>query len=103
MMRLSILSVCLFCAPSAWSAVTVDDALPNPHVPGTRAVAAPVIDGVPDDPCWLNAPVIGGFTHDTHPASVSTDVRVLYDDRAMYFAFTCHDPEPGTIRSQQRK
>ncbi|HEY3267527.1 MAG TPA: carbohydrate binding family 9 domain-containing protein [Armatimonadota bacterium] len=89
--------------PCAARAVTVNGAVPNPRVPGVRAASPPTVDGVPDDPCWANAPVISGFTADTKPPSFPTEVRALYDDRALYLSFVCHDPQPGALHAQQRK
>jgi hypothetical protein len=31
------------------------------------------------------------------PPSQRTEVRILFDDRAIYFAFRCFDPDPKTI------
>lgn len=75
----------------------------NPPVPATRAATPPDIDGALDDACWKQAPRITGFTHDTRPALLDSEVMAAYDSRDMYFAFICHDPLPNTIRAQQRR
>jgi hypothetical protein len=61
----------------------------------------PQIDGKLDEKIWQAAvplelvlqrePIEGG------PASERTEVRVLYDDEQLYFAFRCHDSEPERI------
>ena len=103
MKYLLILTCALVMAARSSSAVLVDGSVPNPRISAVRFSAPPKIDGVLDDACWADAPLVTGFTHDTKPASVETEVRLGYDDRAMYFAFICHDPKAATIRADQRK
>ncbi|HEY3413706.1 MAG TPA: DUF5916 domain-containing protein [Armatimonadota bacterium] len=102
-MRILIPCLLLTIATPSFRASSVDGSVANPPIPAVRFTAPPTIDGTPDEDCWKDAPVVTGFTHDTGPASVDTEVRMGYDDRAMYFAFVCHDPQPGSIRSGQRK
>jgi hypothetical protein len=66
------------------------DAAPIVAVEGS-----PVIDGVLDDPAWASAPVVRDFlrfqpTDGGHPPG-STEVRVLYDDRNVYFSIRVRD------------
>ena len=70
----------------------------NPH--------APVIDGNLDDPVWSSGEIdfITNFT-ETEPdegenPSESTMVAVVYDEKAVYFAFWCYDSEPDKIDRQ---
>lgn len=98
----SIAFALLLCARSL-AAPAVDGSIPNPPIPAVRVETPPIIDGSLDDPCWQTAPHVTTFTHDTKPASVETEVRMLYDTRTMYFAFVCHDPQPSTIRAEQHK
>jgi hypothetical protein len=60
-----------------------------------RANAAPAIDGVLDDPAWKDAEVISDFVQQEPdvdmPVSEPTEVRVLFDDEALYFGITCVD------------
>jgi hypothetical protein len=66
-----------------------------------RASAAPVIDGDLSDVAWLQAHSISGFTqrfpNEAAAPTGRTDVRILYDDHALYFAFHCLDPEPTGV------
>ncbi len=59
------------------------------------------VDGVPDETVWAMADSIAGFTQFepvyNAPSQYPTSVRVLYDDRMIYFAFVCIDPEPDRI------
>ena len=61
----------------------------------------PNIDGVPNEPEWnLAEPVSDFFQREPdngQPGSERTEVRMLYDDEALYFAFYCYDSEPNKI------
>lgn len=75
-----------------------------PIIQAVRAAAPPQIDGRIDPAEWQNAPVATGFTQ-ARPspgsaASHPTEVRVLYDDRAVYIAARMHDPAPDSIVAQ---
>ena len=54
----------------------------------TRTDKAPVVDGVIDDLVWSNAQLLDDFIqyepYNLVPASVKTQVRVLYDDNNIY-------------------
>jgi Domain of unknown function (DUF5916)/Carbohydrate family 9 binding domain-like len=70
----------------------------------SRAIVPPKIDGVLDDEVWQQAPLILGDWISYNPlqgekSAFRTDVRVAYDDRNLYFAFHCFDPEPDKIRT----
>ena len=66
-----------------------------------RVTEAPVIDGVLDDRAWQDAPVLAGFTQSEpflgQPASLSTDVRIVYDNDALYVSAILHDNDPSQI------
>lgn len=63
---------------------------------------APAIDGVLDDPAWASAPVISDFTQrdpdEGAPPTVATEVRILYDDAALYVAARMLRPDASAIR-----
>jgi hypothetical protein len=56
-----------------------------------------VIDGELTEPSWANAAVITAFLQkeplQQAPASHSTEVRVLFDDDALYIAAICYQPK----------
>jgi len=60
-----------------------------------------VIDGVLDETVWeLAEPAVDFVQQDPYPgadASLSTEVRVLYTDDALYIGARMHDPEPDRI------
>lgn len=77
----------------AGAAVAQDD-FPINVYPCAKAATAPVLDGALDDAAWQQAPLVSGFTMYGKPdlAEVQTSFRVLYDDRALYFAIRCDEP-----------
>jgi hypothetical protein len=84
------------------------DSRTPPPVPAMNAVrvqgAPPVIDGNLNDPAWEYAPVATDFVqvepHEGRSASERTEVRVLYDDEALYVAFRAWDSQPDSIVGQ---
>ncbi|MBM3474749.1 MAG: hypothetical protein FJX75_15910 [Armatimonadetes bacterium] len=69
-----------------------------------RVAEAPVIDGVPDEACWMEAARVWGFTEPLSEAAPAkaTAARVCFDDSALYLAFECAEPQPGSLRLQAR-
>lgn len=61
----------------------------------------PVIDGRLDDDAWSLAPVTGGFwvTRQQRWPEEPTEVLVLTDSDALYFAFRVYDSKPDQIRA----
>jgi hypothetical protein len=79
-----------------------------PTARAARASQAPVIDGVPRDSVWQTAPLITDFVQyepfDGQPTTERTEVRILYDDEAVYVAAWLFDREPGGIvRGESRR
>ncbi|MFN8322143.1 MAG: DUF5916 domain-containing protein [Chitinophagales bacterium] len=70
----------------------------------TAGYSTPRIDGNLDDECWKNAPVISDFIVSQpnfgHPCSEKTEVRVLYDDNALYIGAYLFDKEASGICHQ---
>jgi hypothetical protein len=87
--------------------VGVDGGAQVPEAPSVRAtrlpsaVERPVIDGRLDDAAWALAEVATGFRQREpragEPAREETEVRVLFDDRALYIAVLARDGEPGAL------
>ena len=74
--------------------------------PIARLAQPPVIDGVLSDEVWQIDPLpldrwvsYNPIRGDQMPAHFQTDVRVVHDDRNIYFAIHCHDNEPDKIRT----
>ena len=62
------------------------------------------VDGKLDEGAWASAPVTGDFTQSWpktgDPATEKTEVRVLYDDDALYVGVRAFDAHPDSIASQ---
>lgn len=56
-----------------------------------RATGPIKLDGVLDEPAWKEAQVISGFTAGGRPAKTKTSVRLLWDDKYLYFAAEMED------------
>ena len=94
--------------PAPSSAQTGPEArpAPDPAGPGSEIRAVRVtggieIDGILDEDAWQDGPVVSVFRQrwpaDGSPATERTEVRVLYDNRAIYFGLVMHDSEPERI------
>lgn len=66
-----------------------------------RIANPPVIDGILDEEIWSNAQPANNFIQrdplEGEPASEATEVRVLFDDEALYFGCMMFDSEPEKI------
>src|SRR4051812_15856030 len=95
------MAVCL--APAARAAA---EARPHgePLVQVARATAPISIDGRIDEAEWSQAPIAPPFLQrepvEGAPATEATEVRLLYDDSALYVAARLHDSDPGRIVRQ---
>lgn len=76
------------------------------NIRSVRISKAPVIDGVLDDDAWVNADVAKDFVM-FRPSSGTperenqkTEVRVVYDDEAIYFGAYLYDDKPDEIPKQ---
>lgn len=73
----------------------------------TRTVPIPNIDGHIEEPVWETVePAIGFYRFEPESggyAPVKTEIRVLYDDIALYVACKMYDPDPSNIATQLGK
>ena len=73
----------------------------------SRTNEAPTIDGKIDDEVWSKAEPLDDFIqfepYNLSPASVKTEVRVLYDDNNIYIAFENFDPDPTSIMTRMNR
>jgi hypothetical protein len=71
------------------------------RLPATQAQGPITLDGRLDEPAWATAPLANGFVQNDpregEPATFDTEVRLLYDDRALYIGVFAKDPEPAKI------
>ncbi len=91
----SLLVLCSFLAASSARAQPVQT------INATQAQSSIRIDGRFDEAAWSSAPVASGFTQHLPssgaPATQSTEVRILYDNSAIFIAFTLNDTAPDSI------
>jgi len=77
-----------------------------PAATAARTAVAPVVDGPLVDEVWKQAPLIDVFTQrdpiEGAPASESTQVRILFDDEAIYVGARLSDRSPVTSRLGRR-
>ncbi|MBI3189641.1 MAG: carbohydrate binding family 9 domain-containing protein, partial [Ignavibacteriales bacterium] len=96
-MHRSIYLVLLLMVP-VWQLVAGD----NPKsIRAVRASTPPKIDGILSDDVWKSAEPATEFTQrdplEGQPATEQTEIRVLYDDNALYFGCMFFDSEPEKI------
>ncbi len=76
----------------------------RPRLEPIRTTTPPAIDGVLDDAAWQGAPLplTEWLTYNPlngDKIAQETEVRAVYDDKYLYFAFRCLDPEPAGVRT----
>ena len=80
-------------------------AIPEPHdLQARRVMTPPKLDGVLDDEAWSGGPFVLEPWSSYNPLRgqtelLQTQVWMAFDDKAIYFAFKCLDPEPDKIRT----
>ena len=84
------------------SSALAQEGAPELHV--RHATTPPTLDGVLDDEVWATEPISLGQWVSYNPlrgerAQQNTLVWTAYDEKAIYFAFRCLDPEPDKIRT----
>ena len=71
-----------------------------------RIVTPPKIDGILDDAIWESIPIANDFNmwQPGNEGEISeeykTEVKIAYDNTAVYVAATMYDPNPDEILSQ---
>ena len=87
-----------------WLPLHVVSAQGRPDFRMPHVTAPPTIDGDLGDEAWSGGPLDLGDWISYNPLRGEkmlhrTEVRIVYDDRNIYFAFHCFDDEPGKIRT----
>src|SRR5688500_8110311 len=81
--------------------INYDTARLERRLNATQAQGRIELDGRLDEPSWAAAPLASNFLQNDpdegQPATYDTEVRLLYDDRALYIGVFAKDPEPGEI------
>jgi hypothetical protein len=78
----------------------------HPVLHAVRVSKPPTIDGDLSDPAWQSAPEFTDFTQhdpdDTKPSSMRTSIRIVYDDKAIYFGAKMDDTRHPTAIMARR-
>ncbi len=73
----------------------------------SQTIRPPKIDGLLNEPIWKQAEFTDDFMQreprEGTPASERTEVRVLYDNEALYVGFKCFDSEPEKILAKEMR
>ncbi|MDX1463613.1 MAG: DUF5916 domain-containing protein, partial [Marinirhabdus sp.] len=107
MNRILTLFLCFICSYYTITAQEESSVNPNPKVLQAHRISnAPVIDGLLDDVSWQNIDPSGNFNmyqpgnEGVIPASFQSEVKLAYDDKAVYIAAYLYDPNPDAIFKQ---
>jgi hypothetical protein len=83
------------------SALVHTDGRIPPAITAVRVNRPPRIDGVLDDDVWNSATPVSGFRRDSPndgaSAAERTEVRIVFDDRALYVGARLRDSQPEAI------
>ncbi len=76
----------------------------RPLLEAVRTAVSPDIDGFIDEEAWKQANVASGFTQESPLYNTSprfnTEVRIIYDDKAIYVAAMMYDTQPDSIKKE---
>jgi hypothetical protein len=101
-----VLALVAFAVPSSAQSpekpgIDYDTAREERRLKATQAQGPIALDGRLDEPSWAAAPLATNFLQNDpregEPATFETEVKILYDDRALYIGVFAKDPEPGQI------
>jgi hypothetical protein len=106
MVRLATLALVLFVVTLSVGRATAaprprPEPTPAPEVAASRATAAVAVDGRLDEPVWQTVAPFTRFTQrdpdEGQPATEATELRLLYDDDALYVGARLYDREPALV------
>ncbi|SFI08303.1 DUF5916 domain-containing protein [Halpernia frigidisoli] len=83
-----------------------NDSIFRKEISAVKTSQAPKIDGILDDEVWQNVPVAKNFVEfqpengKAEAPEFRTEVKILYDDTALYISAMMFDPEPSKIAKE---
>ena len=102
-----VFTACLFLSVPALAAAQTNGAIDyntarlDRKLPATRATGTIALDGRLDEPAWAAAPLAKDFIQNDpregQPATFDTEVRMVYDDDALYIGVFARDDQPRDI------
>ncbi|MGB2868745.1 MAG: DUF5916 domain-containing protein [Bacteroidota bacterium] len=79
----------------------------NQPIIAVRVIEPPHVDGILTDEAWKLASSISTFTQreleEGKPGSERTEVKIVYDDHALYIGFWGYDSDPSAINATEMK
>jgi hypothetical protein len=101
-------AIALYLALSGMLAVPQADSIPptgiTAMVRATRMTGTIELDGNLSEAAWSTAVPVSGFSqrdpHEGAPATERTEVRILYDDNALYVGARMYDARPDSVQAQ---
>ncbi|MGS0748863.1 DUF5916 domain-containing protein [Halpernia sp. GG3] len=100
-----LISTCFFCQ-FTFSQKKENDSIIRKEITAIKTSQAPKIDGLLDDEVWKNVPIAKNFVEfqpengKSEAQEFRTEVKILYDDTALYISAMMYDPEPGKISKE---
>ncbi len=99
--NLAFFALLWMCGLSVLQEVDVEAERAFPRMSAHRISEAVEIDGVLDEPVWQSVEPIRQLYQiqpdQGEPATESSEIRILYDDKKLYFGFTFFDSEMDKI------
>ena len=92
--------------PAAFADEEITHLREAPSATATRITGSISVDGRVEEASWFEAPAITGFTQldpdEGAPPSLGSDVRIVYDDEALYIAAMLDDADEVSARLARR-
>jgi hypothetical protein len=87
--------------------ISAQDSSQAPNVAAVFVEQSPVIDGSLDEAVWSDAVLLGAFTQqepdEGAPVSERTEVRLMYNQNALYVGVHAFDSSPGGITATEMR
>ncbi|MBI2279597.1 MAG: carbohydrate binding family 9 domain-containing protein [Bacteroidetes bacterium] len=103
-MRFFLIIVFLLVSSFSFAEKDIDVVVSKKIINASRIQDVPKIDGILDDEVWKNVPIATDFIQNSpnpgNKPSQKTEVKVLYDNTAMYIGATMYDVSKDSIMRQ---
>ncbi|SEG49608.1 Carbohydrate family 9 binding domain-like [Halpernia humi] len=105
-MRIFYLIICLSASSIFFAQKKSEDSIVRKEITAIKVSSAPKIDGILDEEIWKNVPVAQNFVEfqpqngKAESPDFRTEVKILYDDTAIYISAMMYDPEPDKIAKE---
>ncbi|MEO5641840.1 MAG: DUF5916 domain-containing protein [Bacteroidia bacterium] len=100
----TLIFVFLYCTTHLFAGTEKDTVIVRRTMAAQRVAIKPKIDGALDDEAWKTAEIATHFSQNSPkekaPVSFDTEVRITYDNTAIYIGAMCYDNSPDSIKKQ---